>query len=281
MYGAAILVCAVASFVMLLFALVTYPHPEGKPWKDVMAPMLHCLCCPVGSCCHVHFQTVSFPAIIPTLPSLLIDRYRKLLLSPPHFLSRLLTSLPIFPCAPKDWLFLCWLFMWGSWLTAFACAGALGWFVYQSNGQEIYNYATATADMIIVAIGSMYFVAGSYKSNEGEEDSSDDDSENDEEDEEDEEEEGEEEDDEEAKGGRESNRGRTKNAMHQTQSKSTNNNNRNKHNNNNHSDSDSDSDSSSGSDSSSDSDSDASAIEKGNDATTPSAASAAIAAGQG
>ena len=168
--------------------------------------------------------------------------------------------------------------MWGSWLTAFACAGALGWFIYQSNGQEIYNYATATADMIIVAIGSMYFVAGSYKSNEEEEEGEEEDSSGDDSEEEDEEDEDDEEDDEEeAKGGRENNRGRTKNAMHQTQSKSTNNNNRNKHNNNNHSDSDSNSDNNSNSGS----DSDASAIEKGNDATTPSAASAAIAAGLG
>ena len=62
----------------------------------------------------------------------------------------------------NDWLILCWLFLIGSILCTLGCVAALIYECSIHNLRGIYDLATASVDTLLVVIGSVYFVAGSY-----------------------------------------------------------------------------------------------------------------------
>ena len=122
-YSGATFVVALATAIMLVFTLAIYPHPEGVPLRDLVAPLLHRSCCGPSSGLHKHVQ--------------------------------------------NDWQIICWLFLVGSVFATVACVAVLVYFAVHHDAQEVYNYATGLADMIMIVIGCMYFLGAPCRTHLG------------------------------------------------------------------------------------------------------------------
>ena len=59
-----------------------------------------------------------------------------------------------------DWLILTWFITWGCYIAIICAIGLLVNSIRTKDTLNIYNYATALADVILFTVGSMYFVAG-------------------------------------------------------------------------------------------------------------------------
>ena len=73
------------------------------------------------------------------------------------------------PHARNDWLIVCWL---GFWATSAAIIGGCVVFIYYAyyrDAFQMYQYGTGVADMVLVLIGNIYYLAGSYQEKSTEE----------------------------------------------------------------------------------------------------------------
>ena len=64
--------------------------------------------------------------------------------------------------AQTDWLVACWAFLLVSFLGFVGCLAALVNYCSKHNRRGIYDFITASVDLLLIVIGSLYFVAGSY-----------------------------------------------------------------------------------------------------------------------
>ena len=67
-----------------------------------------------------------------------------------------------------DFLILNWLALWGSIIGSIGSTAMLIYYAYKRNNLGIYEYSTGVADLILLLVGNLYYLAGSYESDDEE-----------------------------------------------------------------------------------------------------------------
>ena len=125
-YQVAIIFCVLATFAVLAFTCAIYPHQQSSSSSSSSSPSSdRQYLAPIARCLVCHHR---------------------------HLIRHV----------ENDWLVLCWLFLIGSMLCTLGCIATLVYECSTHNRRGIYDLTTASVDTLLVVIGSVYFVAGSY-----------------------------------------------------------------------------------------------------------------------
>ena len=71
-----------------------------------------------------------------------------------------------YPHARNDWLILCWLGFWATALGIIAGCVVFIYYAYYQDAFQMYQYGLGVADMVLLLVGDIYYLAGSYSTEE-------------------------------------------------------------------------------------------------------------------